>query len=288
MRLACYFDPKRGVRAAFSRGETFHDVSDCGGGLPHEMIPLLALGQGGLQMLRQLAKLPRAIDFSVVSFAPPVMRPSKVICIGLNYADHAKETGKPIPSAPVVFSKFPSALLGHQGVICLPSQSSRIDYEAELVVVIGKRGRNIPEASALEYVAGYTCGNDVSARDIQFEQNAGQWLWGKTFDTFAPIGPAIVTADEIPDAGNLRITLTLNGEVMQNSSTQQFLFSIPKVIAYLSRAMTLEVGDLIFTGTPSGVGDARKPPVYLQPGDNVCVNIESVGTLENKCEPESG
>jgi len=212
---------------------------------------------------------------------PPVPHPEKIICIGLNYADHAAETGSQIPSEPVVFNKFLTALRGDGDAIELPPHSNSVDYEAELVVVIGKEGKNIPEAEALEYVAGYTCGHDVSARDWQKHKPQGQWLCGKSFDSFAPIGPVLVTRDEIPDPHVLDIRFRLNGELMQNSNTKQLIFNVNQLVAYLSKVCTLKPGDLLFTGTPPGVGAARKPPVFLKPGDVAEVEVEGIGGLKN-------
>lgn len=211
----------------------------------------------------------------------PVPRPPKVICVGLNYRDHAAESGMAVPSEPVLFSKYATSVIGPGDPIVLPDDSEQVDYEAELVVVIGKPGRNIPAAGALDHVAGYTCGHDVSARDYQIKRGGGQWMVGKTWDTFAPVGPVLVTADEGLDPHNLPIRCILNGETMQDSTTRQFIFGVPEVIAYLSRVMTLEVGDLIFTGTPPGVGFARKPPVFLKDGDEVEIRIEGIGSLRN-------
>jgi 2-keto-4-pentenoate hydratase/2-oxohepta-3-ene-1,7-dioic acid hydratase in catechol pathway len=211
-----------------------------------------------------------------------VTDPQKVLCVGLNYADHARESGAAIPGEPVLFSKFPSALIGPGDTILLPSKlTQEVDYEAELVFVIGKRGRNVPKAKAFDYVAGYTCGHDVSARDWQLGKPGGQWMLGKTFDTFAPLGPALVTRDEVPDPHNLPIRLRRNGEVLQDSNTKQFIFKIDELVAYISQVMTLEPGDLVFTGTPPGVGFARKPPVFLRDGDVTDVEIEGVGVLTN-------
>ena len=217
---------------------------------------------------------------------PPVATPEKVICIGLNYRDHAIETGKAIPAEPVVFSKFASAVIGHGDEILLPTVSKKVDYEAELVVVIGKEGKHISVDNALDYVFGYTCGHDVSARDWQIGRPAGQWLLGKTFDTFAPIGPCLVPKNEMPDPSNVRVRLHLNGETLQDSTTAQLIFTVPELIAHVSQIVTLRPGDLIFTGTPSGVGVARKPPVFLQAGDTCSVEIDGIGTLTNKCVAE--
>lgn len=210
----------------------------------------------------------------------PVPDPDKVFCIGLNYRDHAIETNSPIPSEPVVFSKFSQAVIGPEENVVLPRVAHEVDYEAELVVVIGKRGKNISKENAFSHVAGYTAGNDISARDWQKGRPGGQWLLGKTPDTFAPTGPHLVTSDEV-DPHNIRIGLRLNGETMQNSSTKELIFGVDEVIAHVSKLVTLQPGDLIFTGTPPGVGVARKPPVYLKPGDRMEVEIEDVGILVN-------
>ena len=217
----------------------------------------------------------------------PIPTPGKVICIGLNYRDHAIETGKAIPSEPLVFSKFGSAVIGHGDKIVLPKVSSKVDYEAELVVVIGKEAKHVSASEAMNCVFGYTCGHDVSARDWQIGKPGGQWLLGKTFDTFAPMGPCLVTPHEIPDPSNLRVRMHLNGEVVQESTTAQLIFSIGEVIAHISQIFTLSPGDVIFTGTPPGVGVARKPPVFLQPNDRCEVEIEGIGTLANQCEAET-
>ncbi len=213
---------------------------------------------------------------------PPIPTPQKIACVGLNYADHAAETGDSIPDAPVIFNKFPTALAKNGDVIQIPAVSDKIDYEAELVVVIGRTGRNIPATEAMEYVAGYCCGNDVSARDWQMRPPARQWFIGKTFDGFAPIGPWVVTPDEISDPHTLEIEMRLNGQVMQHSNTNQFIFSIPTLIEWISQVCTLVPGDLIFTGTPPGVGMGRNPQVFLKDGDMCEVEIAKIGTLRNK------
>lgn len=215
------------------------------------------------------------------SLQAPVRRPSKVICIGLNYRDHAAESGMEIPSEPVVFGKFGNTIIGPGEAICIPSACKQVDYEAELVVVIGKRGREIPREEAFSYVAGYCNGHDVSARDWQIGKPGKQWLLGKTPDTFAPIGPWLVTADEVDDPHALDISLTLNGETMQSGNTREFIFGVDEVVSYVSQIVTLEPGDLIFTGTPPGVGMARDPQVWLQDGDVTEVTIQGLGTLSN-------
>jgi len=214
----------------------------------------------------------------------PLLRPGKIICVGLNYADHAAEQGVKPPPTPVIFAKYTNAVVGPEAPIVLPKASRQVDYEAELAFVIGRRARRVPESEAMRYVAGYTVCNDVSARDFQFGD--GQWTRGKTCDTFCPIGPALVTADEVPDPHALDIELRLNGATMQKSNTRQLVFSIPYLVHFLSQSMTLEPGDLISTGTPPGVGCFRKPPVYLKAGDTVEITVERVGTLRNPVAAE--
>jgi 2-keto-4-pentenoate hydratase/2-oxohepta-3-ene-1,7-dioic acid hydratase in catechol pathway len=209
----------------------------------------------------------------------PVPRPGKLICIGLNYRDHAAESNMAIPRQPVVFSKFSTAVIAPGEAVVLPASSTQVDYEAELAVVIGRRAKDVSAERALDYVLGYTCFNDVSARDFQFAD--GQWQRGKSCDTFAPMGPTIVTTDEVADPHSLSIKLILNGQTMQDSNTDQFIFNIPELIEFLSQTITLEPGDVIATGTPPGVGFARKPPVFLKAGDKMEVVIEKVGTLNN-------
>ncbi len=211
---------------------------------------------------------------------PPVALPEKVICIGLNYRDHAAESGMQIPKEPIIFSKFTNALCGASGPVLIPANSSQVDYEAELAVIVGKRAKNVPEEKAMDYVAGYTIVDDVSARDWQFR--SGQWLVGKSFDTFAPCGPWLVTADEVPDPHALAIRLTLNDQIMQDSNTSQMIFGIPALVSYLSQVFTLQPGDIISTGTPPGVGFARRPPVFLKTGDTVQIEIESVGKMTHR------
>lgn len=203
----------------------------------------------------------------------------KIVCVGLNYRDHAEESGQPIPESPILFAKFPNTLIGNGDPIKIPSITQEVDYEAELGVVIGKTASQVPVDEALDYVQGYTCVNDVSARDLQFAD--GQWVRGKTLDTFCPTGPRVVPVGEISDPQNLSIKCLVNGEVMQDSSTNQMIFSAAELVSFISQGITLEEGDLIATGTPSGVGFARKPPVFLKPGDVVRVEIEGIGALEN-------
>jgi 2-keto-4-pentenoate hydratase/2-oxohepta-3-ene-1,7-dioic acid hydratase in catechol pathway len=264
-------------------GDRLVDVHAVEPSVPPTVREILEGGPALLQAAADAAKRPGAFQYPVAEtqFLAPVHDPRKIVCIGLNYKDHAAESGAPIPRDPVLFSKYATALIGHGQAIVLPPVSQEVDYEAELVIVIGRRGRNIPAASAMEYVAGYTVGHDVSARDWQLKKDGKQWMAGKTFDTFAPAGPYLVTADEVPDPQNLRIQLRLNGQTMQDSRTNQLIFSVAQIVAYLSLVFTVEPGDLIFTGTPPGVGMARKPPVFLKAGDVCEVEIEGLGVLRN-------
>ena len=246
---------------------------------------VLAVIEGGADALDRVSRWVRRPlsselpDMAAVALRAPIPRPPKIVCIGLNYRDHAAETRMPIPEVPTVFSKYPTAVTGPGQPIVLPRNSAKPDYEAEFVVVIGKRGRHVRAEDWREYVFGYSMLNDVSARD--FQMATSQWMMGKTFDTFAPFGPAIVTADEVADPQTLEISLTLNGEVMQNSNTREMIFQVPRLIEFLSSVFTLEPGDIIATGTPACVGFARKPPVWLRAGDEVMVRVEGLGELTN-------
>jgi 2-keto-4-pentenoate hydratase/2-oxohepta-3-ene-1,7-dioic acid hydratase in catechol pathway len=222
----------------------------------------------------------------------PISDPQKVLCIGLNYRKHAIETGMAIPGEPIVFSKMPSAVIGPDIPIVIPSIANRVDYEAELVIIIGRTTRHASPEDAAQAIFGYTIGNDVSARDWQLEKPGKQWFLGKTFDSFAPIGPSITLASHLPDSrsdefGRMGIRLRLNGEEMQSSTLSDLIFGPVEIVQYLSRIMTLHPGDMIFTGTPSGVGMARTPPRYLADGDRVEISIDLLGTLCNPCRAES-
>jgi 2-keto-4-pentenoate hydratase/2-oxohepta-3-ene-1,7-dioic acid hydratase in catechol pathway len=213
------------------------------------------------------------------------MRPDKVVCLGLNYRDHAAESNMAIPEYPVLFHKVSGSLIGHGQSVLIPRISDKIDYEGELAVIIGKRGKYIAEADALSFVAGYAVANDVSARDLQFRTN--QWTTGKMLDTFGPLGPALVTKDEVPDPDVLHIKTILNGEVMQDSNTSEMIFHVPFIVHYISQLITLEPGDVIMTGTPPGVGQSRNPPVFMKAGDSVTVEIEHLGSLTNPLVAEA-
>ncbi len=209
----------------------------------------------------------------------PLFKPRNVLCIGLNYKDHAAEGGVPLPEKPVVFAKLTSCMTGPNVPIVIPPDTQEVDYEAELAVVIGRRCRGVSTSEALDYVAGYTCLNDVSARD--FQRGDGQWIRAKSQDTFGPMGPYLVTSDDIPDPQTLPISCSVNGRVLQNSNTKMMIFGVRELIAFISRGITLQPGDVISTGTPHGVGFAQKPPVFLKPGDEVVVEVQGVGRLSN-------
>jgi 2,4-didehydro-3-deoxy-L-rhamnonate hydrolase len=209
----------------------------------------------------------------------PIERPGKIVCVGLNYRDHAEEQGAALPEEPLLFAKFPNALIGPGDAIVIPPLVTKCDYEAELGVVIGTRVRGVSKESAFEAVLGYVCANDVSARDLQFSD--GQWTRGKSVDTFCPVGPRLVPRDEITDPHELRIRAIVSGEVLQDSTTANLIFGVDEIISHASKTMTLEPGDLILTGTPAGVGVFRDPQRLLQPGDEVTIEIERVGSLTN-------
>jgi len=224
----------------------------------------------------------QSLPLERVELAPAVSRPSKIVAIGLNYMDHVRESRGTVPEAPLVFAKFPSSLAAHGSAVTWdPAVTAKVDFEAELAVVVGREASRVPEEEAMDTVFGYTCGNDVSARDLQFGD--GQWVRGKSLDTFCPLGPWVVTADEIPDPHDLAIRCRLNGTIMQESRTDQMIFRLPRLISYLSRHFTLRPGDVILTGTPHGVGAFREPSVYLRDGDEVVVEIERIGALANAC-----
>jgi 2,4-diketo-3-deoxy-L-fuconate hydrolase len=224
-----------------------------------------------------------AVALEEASLHPPIARPEKVIAIGLNYEDHAAETGAEIPDKPVVLTKYPNTIIGPGAPIRIPPITEQVDYEAELAVVIGRRAKNVPESEALDHVFGYTNANDVSARDLQFSEG-GQWTRSKSIDTFLPLGPYVATRDEIPDPQNLYIRAILNGETVQDGTTSRMIFSVAELVSFLSQGMTLEPGDVIITGTPPGVGMARDPQLWMKPGDEVSIEIEGLGTLTNPVE----
>ena len=271
-----------------SHEQQIMDLNQADARLPDNIIAFLEAGPSALTLAQQaLAAPPPAaiLARSAVTLKAPIPRPGKIICLGLNYRDHAIESNLAIPTYPVVFAKFANVVIGPGEAIILPKISQEVDYEAEFGVVIGKRGRAVAEADALGYVAGYLPFHDVSARDYQ--NRTSQWVIGKTFDTFGPMGPALTTADEIPDPHNLNIQLSIGGEVLQSSNTRHLIFNVNQIIAHLSAVMTLEPGDLIATGTPSGVGMARTPKRFLKAGEVVRIEIERLGVLENPVVAEA-
>lgn len=266
------------------------------GGLPESLQEILEAGEPALDQARLVQEWvgqrlragqrptgargePVVFERASVQLRPPIQRPGKIICLGRNYAEHAAEGGAEVPTIPIMFAKFASNLIGHGEPIVIPRVVQRLDYEAELAVVIGRRAKHVSRDQAFDYVAGYMNFHDVSARDLQFETS--QWFRGKCGDTFAPCGPYLVTKDEVPDPHRLDIRCILNGEVMQNSNTRHLIFDVPYLIQHITQTLTLEPGDIISTGTPSGVGEHRKPPRFLRPGDVVRVEVEGLGTLEN-------
>jgi 2-keto-4-pentenoate hydratase/2-oxohepta-3-ene-1,7-dioic acid hydratase in catechol pathway len=227
----------------------------------------------------------RALPLAQMRVLAPILNPEKIICVGLNYRDHAAESGQPVPDEPILFAKFRNSIVGPGAAIRVPSAAAaQVDYEAELAVIIGRPASRVSVANAMQHIAGYACANDVSARDLQ--TRVSQWLRGKAIDTFLPVGPWIVTADEIPDPQALAIRCSVNGEVLQDSNTREMIFGPAELVSFISQTITLSPGDIISTGTPPGVGSARKPPRYLHPGDSVTVSIERIGELTNPVEDE--
>lgn len=264
------------------------DLNAADSSIPTDMIQLLAGGEAVMAKARQAASNPpqdALVARDSVALKAPVPRPGKIICVGLNYRDHAAESGQPVPDYPTVFTKYANTIIGTGDAIVLPHVSDQVDYEVELGVVIGRRAKHVRESEALDYVAGYLPFHDVSARDYQ--HRTSQWTLGKSFDTFGPMGPALVTSDEVGDPHKLDIQLSIGGEVLQTSNTSNLIFPVDVLIAYLSDVLTLEPGDVIATGTPSGVGAARTPQRFLQPGDVVRIEISGLGVLENPVTAES-
>ena len=286
MKLVTFTESHR-RRIGVVVGDDVVDLAAARPTLPQAMIPFLRGGAAALAEARAAADAgTHRLALAKVPLEAPVPRPGKVLAIGMNYGDHVRETGRAAPEHQVWFAKQATCIVGPQDAIQIPKVSDKIDYEAELCVVIGRRCRHVPRARAFEVIAGYMCGNDVSVRDWQ--ARSPTMMMGKGFDTHGPTGPWIVTPDEIADVGRLRVRCVLNGQVMQDASTAEMIFDIPAQIEHLTAAFTLEPGDVIFTGTPAGVGNWRDPPVRLKAGDRVRVDIEGVGAIENVCEAESG
>lgn len=267
------------------------DVFGVGGQQPSSVLEFLERGDKARQSVEAVWKFcsdaKRLNDLQAagvltpeheVEYLPPITNPNKIICLGQNYRGHVQEMKRELPQYPTFFAKYSNTLLGHRRPFVMPAVSDKVDYEGELAIVIGRKGKNIPKEKALDYIGGYSPFNDISVRD--FQRRTLQWLQGKTFDGSGPMGPALVTADEVRDPGNLDLTLRLNGTVMQHGNTSDLIFDLPTVINYISQVLTLLPGDIISTGTPEGVGFARDPQVFLKPGDKVQLEISQVGTLE--------
>jgi acylpyruvate hydrolase len=273
---------RSGEEVAVVDGDEAVAVRDLVPGAPADMIGLIAAGEPLRDRLAALPAAPAAArrPLGSVELLPPIPKPGKVLCLGLNYAAHAAEGGSEVPEHPTVFVRVTTSLVAPGAPVLRPRVSDRLDYEVELAVVIGRRCHDVAEDEALSYVFGYTIMNDVSVRDYQ--RRTSQWTLGKNFDGTGPMGPAIVTADELPPgARGLAIRTRLNGELLQDGNTADMVFPVPRIVSLLSEVMTLEPGDVIATGTPSGVGHARRPPLWMKPGDVVACEIESIGTLSN-------
>ena len=285
MKLITYLYQGRtrlGALVTVAGDERVFDLSDLDPRLPADMLAFLEAGKPAHKLAQAalaVASPGKALALADVTLRAPIPRPGKIICIGQNYLEHAQESNACAPPFPIIFAKYANTVIAHGEPIVIPTAVQQPDYEGELAVVIGRRGRDITEADALDYVAGYMPLNDVSARDWQ--GRTSQWVLGKTPDTFCPMGPALVTSDDIPDVQNLSIRTVIDGEVLQQGHTSLMIFSVAHLIWDMSRVMTLEPGDVIATGTPSGVGAARTPPRWLRPGDTVTVEIERVGALVN-------
>ncbi|XP_019646367.1 PREDICTED: fumarylacetoacetate hydrolase domain-containing protein 2-like [Branchiostoma belcheri] len=259
------------------------DLSAASPALPRDMCSFLAAGQSAMDAAKSAMDAGQhVLRRDQITLTSPVPNPGKVICVGMNYKDHCLEQNAPIPKEPIFFSKFGNTITGPEDDIIHPDNSDQVDWEVEMTVVIGKQGKDIKEEDVYDHVAGYTVADDVSARDWQMKRNGGQWLLGKTFDSFCPLGPAIVTKDEIPDPHTLGLRCRVNGNTVQDSSTEQLVFQVPTLVAWISRIVTLCPGDVILTGTPPGVGVFRKPPVFLKRGDVVECEIDGIGTIRNK------
>lgn len=283
------FQKDQGTALGLVDGDALIDLSALDvAGLPQDMLSLIAGGAATLAAIKAAAaKAPASSRRALAGIKPamPIAKPPKFVCVGLNYAEHAKEGGHAMPTYPSFFLRVDTSLIPAEAAVVRPKCSVQLDYECELTIVIGKRGRHIPEARALEHVFGYTLFNDVSVRDYQ--RKTSQWTAGKNFDASGPLGPHIVTADELPPgASGLRIMTRVNGKTMQDSNTSDMIFSTQRTIAILSEIMTLEPGDMIATGTPSGVAHARKPPAWMEPGDIVEVEVERIGVLRNPVAAE--
>jgi acylpyruvate hydrolase len=286
-------DLRRAHAAALRRRGDVDELAVADLRVPGDLAGLLRGGEASMAAARRAIQLVAEDNVEGISFLlaevellAPVPRPGKVICVGLNYRSHLAEIGEPEPECPILFHKVATSVVGHRQAVVLPHVSQQVDYEGELAVVIGRRGKNVLEENALAHVAGYTCANDVSAHDLEFRTS--QWDSGKMLDTFCPLGPVLLTADQVLNPGWLRLRTTLNGQTVQEARTSDMVFPVPFLISYISSLTTLEPGDVILTGTPAGIGCNRKPQVFLQAGDQVSVAIDGIGTLSNPVVAEGG
>jgi 2-keto-4-pentenoate hydratase/2-oxohepta-3-ene-1,7-dioic acid hydratase in catechol pathway len=284
MRFLSY-STSDGIGVGIRRDDVYRGLTASAANFPGTLDSLVARGRDALDAAHAVLHDAPVVDLSKAKYLPPLTRPPKILCIGLNYVDHAKEGNFEPPTYPTVFARFASCLTGHRQAIVRPALSTKLDYEAELVAIIGKGGRNLALGRALDHVIGYSIFNDASIRDYQVK--TPQWTIGKNFDSTGAFGPELVTADELPrGADGLRISSRLNGETVQNANTRDMIFKVADLVSILSQTMTLEAGDVIVTGTPAGVGFARKPPLWMKPGDVCEVEIEGIGTLSNPVADE--
>jgi 2-keto-4-pentenoate hydratase/2-oxohepta-3-ene-1,7-dioic acid hydratase in catechol pathway len=279
MKLVSFGEHEKMRAGAAVDGEII-DLSTADASLPATVTDILEQDALEAAARAALSGKGKRVPEDSVHLGAPIARPSKIVCVGLNYRDHAEEQNVPLPEHPLLFSKASSAVIGPYDEVVLPEDSSQVDYEVELAVVIGRRARNVPVGEAYGYIAGYTVANDVSARDIQFRQQ--QWHQGKSYDTFFPMGPYLVTKDEIPDPNTLGVRFALNGQTLQNSNTDNLIFNVPALVSRISKIMTLFPGDVISTGTPAGVGIFRNPKILLKSGDVMETTVEKIGTLRNR------
>lgn len=274
------FEDAHGVGLAVEIDGRAHGLHEKDAGFPGTLAALVGQGASALKAAGEKLASGPAVDLAKAKALPPFPQPPKIICVGLNYRDHSAESGFKQPDYPTLFTRFATSLVGHDAPVVRPKVSDKFDYEGELVAVIGQGGRHISKADALKHVVGYSIFNDVSVRDYQFK--SPQWTVGKNFDGTGPFGPVFVTADELPPgASGLKIQTRLNGQIMQDDNTDNMVFDVATLIATISEAITLEAGDVIVTGTPSGVGQSRKPPVFMKAGDRIEVEIEKIGVLSN-------
>lgn len=282
MKLITYADDRGENHIAYVKDDHVFPLDFKG-----DMMALIQNGPESLNTYVEQALKQPALSLKQTHLTAPILTPAKIVAIGKNYAEHALETKSAVPEEPIVFAKFATSIIGPGADITWnASLTNQVDFEAELAVIVGQRARNVAEEKSLEYVFGYTCANDVSARDLQYRGK--QWVRGKSLDTFCPLGPWIVTADEIPDPQQLGIRCQVNGRTMQNSHTSKMIFSVPYLISFLSHHFTLLPGDIILTGTPDGVGAFREPPEFLGDGDSVTVEIDAIGQLVNRCRVTTG